>query len=80
MIHISKLPMLMERLDKNKRRVPFSLIYVKSSGECINIPEAVCTSTFAGNRTANIMLLPSKEVRTISMIGIMKFNDQDVIV
>ena len=80
MIHASKLPLLMERLGKDRRRVPFSLSFVKSTGELIQVAEAVCTSTYHANRTANIMLLPSKEVRTIPLISILRINNEDVFV
>ena len=80
MIHASKLPILMQRLGKDRRRVPFSLSFVKSTGEIIHVAEAVCTSTFHANRTANIMLLPSKEVRTLPLISIIRFNSEDVFV
>ena len=65
----------MERKDGHKRRVPFSLTFTKKNGEKVNVEQAVCTSTFQENRTANIMLLPSMEVRTIYLIGITRFND-----
>lgn len=81
MIHISRLPDLMERVDKNKKRVPFSLVFVKkSTGEVLNAKEVVCTSTFAENRTANILFVDSREVRKISMLSIIRFNDEEVFV
>jgi len=70
----------MERLDKDRRRVVFSLQYVKENGEKIEIPSAVCTSTFNANDTANIKLLPSQELRTVSFMGIVRFNDEEVFV
>ncbi len=70
----------MQRLGKDRRRVPFSLSFVKSTGEIIHVTEAVCTSTYHANRTANIMLLPSKEVRTLPLISIIRFNSEDVFV
>lgn len=79
MIHKSKLPKLMERVDKDHKRVPFSIVYVKSNGEVININSAVCTSTFNAG-TANIKLLPSHEVRTVTLMGIIRFNDEEVFV
>ena len=80
MIHTSKLPLLMERLDKTRRRISFSLSFVKSTGEIIEVAEAVCTSSYHANRTANIMFLPSKEVRTIPLISIIRFNSEDIFV
>jgi len=78
MIHISQLPMLMERLDKNRRRIPFSCEVVTKSGEKLPVAECVCTSTFSADRTANIMFLPSMEVRKVYIIGIIRFNDEEV--
>ena len=81
MIHISKLQQLLERVDGNKRRVPFELTFIKkSTGEKVDVQKAVCTSTFAENRTANIMFYPSMETRTISMLSIVKFNGEEVFV
>lgn len=80
MIHIGALSILMERKDGNKRRVSFSLTFTKKNGEKVNVEQAVCTSTFQGKRTANIMLIPSMEVRTIYLIGITRINDQEVFV
>jgi len=76
MIHLSKLSLLMERLDKNRRKVPFSLTFVKSTGELVEIKEAVCTSTFNENHTANIMILPSREIRKIYLVSIIRFNNE----
>lgn len=69
----------MERKDGNKRRIPFSLTFHKENGENIDVEKAVCTSTFH-KRTANIMFLPSMEVRTIHLIGITRFNGEEVFV
>jgi uncharacterized protein YjfI (DUF2170 family) len=80
MIHKSKLQVLMERVDKHHKRVLFSIVYVKENGEKIIINSAVCTSTFNENDTANIKLLPSHEVRTVSIMGIIRFNDEEVFV
>jgi len=80
MIHIGRLPQLMERSDKHKKRVPFSCEVVTASGERIKVDECVCTSTFSQNRTANIMFLPSMEVRKVYLIGFVRFNDEEVYV
>lgn len=81
MIHISKLGLLMERKGADKRRIPFTMEFVKqSTGQVVEVKEAVCTSTFSENRSANIMFLPSLEVRKISMLSIIKFNGEEVFV
>jgi len=36
-----------------------------STGEIVTVNEAVCTSSYSGNRTFNIMFLPSMQVRKI---------------
>lgn len=80
MIHIGRLPQLMERLDKNRRRIPFSCEVIVKSGERIKVEECVCTSTYSADRTANLMFLPSMEVRTVYLIGIVRFNDEEVFI
>ena len=80
MIHIGRLPQLMERLDKNRRRIPFSCEVIVKSGERIKVDECVCTSIFSGARSANLMFLPSMEVRKVYIIGIVRFNDEEVYV
>ena len=80
MIHASKLSFLMERFDKDRRRVSFSLSFVKSTGEIVEVRDAVCTSTHNESRTANIMLLPSREIRKIFLISIIRFNNEEVFV
>jgi len=80
MIHIGRLPQLMERLDKDRRRIPFSCEVIVKSGERIKVAECVCTSTHSKNRTANLMFLPSMEVRTVYLIAIVRFNDEEVFI
>jgi len=80
MIHIGRLPQLIERLGKDRRRIPFSCEVIVKSGERIKIDECVCTSTYNESRTANLMLLPSMEVRTVYMIGIVRFNGEEVFI
>lgn len=71
----------MERVSPGKKKVPFSMKFVKqSTGEVVNVEKAICTSTFAENRTANIMFLPSEQIRKISMLSILSFNDEEVFV
>ncbi|MGE5318498.1 MAG: hypothetical protein ACM3ME_10925 [Chloroflexota bacterium] len=81
MIHLSKIVQLMEMKGKDRRPKPFSLKFVKSSGELVTVNEAVYTSSFNGgdgNATVNMMFLPSKEVRKIKLLSIIEFNGQEV--
>jgi hypothetical protein len=71
----------MERVDKDKRRVPFSLKFVKAStGEIVTVKEAVCTSSSNGNvgGTVNIMFKPSMEIRKVRVLSIIEFNGFEV--
>jgi len=79
MIHISKLHILMEKKDQNGRRLPFSLKFVKAStGEVVTINQAVLTSSYEGNRTYNIKLLPSGQVRKIRQLSVVEFEGEKV--
>jgi len=79
MIHYSRLNMLMDRFDKDNRRIPFSLKFVKmSTGEVVSVNEAVCTSSFNQANTLNLLFLPSLQVRKIRRISIIEFNGQQV--
>jgi len=74
MIHISRIPQIMERKDRHGKPVPFSLKYVKvSTGEIIEISNAVLTSTYHYG-TVNIMLLESKQLRKLHLPLIVEFN------
>lgn len=71
----------MERVDKNKKRVPFSIGFVKmSTGEVVHGKEVVCTSSNNGDGspTVNIMFLPSMEIRKIHIISVIQFNEHTV--
>jgi len=69
----------MERKDEDKRRIPFSLKFVKmSSGQVVEVKNAVCTSSFHEGITCNILLLPSMQLRKIRRISIIEFNKQEV--
>jgi len=79
MIHYSKLGLLLERKDRDNRRVPFSLKFVKlSTGDIVHVENAVCTSSHNNPKTVNIMILSSLQVRKIRMISIIEFNGSEV--
>jgi hypothetical protein len=79
MIHYSRLDMLMQKIDAQKRRVPFSLKFVKlTTGQIVDVKQAVCTSSYSANRTVNIMFIESMQVRTIRKILIIEFNGHEV--
>jgi hypothetical protein len=83
MIHLSKIVQLMEMRGQDRRPKPFSLKFVKSTGQLVTVPEAVCTSSYSGgegNATVNIMCLPSKEVRKVKVLSIIEFNEQAVFI
>lgn len=82
MIHLSKIVTLMERTGKDRKPVPFSCKFVKSTGELVIVNEAVCTSSYSGgedgNVTVNLMFLQSKEVRKVRVVSIIEFNGEEV--
>ena len=79
MIHISKIPQLMERKDARGNPLPFSLKYVKkSTGETISIKGAVLTSSFQYGGTINIMVLSSGETRKLILPLVTEFNNTEV--
>jgi hypothetical protein len=68
----------MERFDKDRRRLPFSMKFVKlSTGEVVTVSSAVCTSSH-NQGTVNIMFLPSMQVRKVWVISIIEFNGLEV--
>ncbi|MBW6491873.1 MAG: hypothetical protein K0B15_11845 [Lentimicrobium sp.] len=69
----------MERKDPQKQRIPFSLKFIKmSTGQIVNVKEAVCTSSYNEGKTCNLLFLPSLQVRKIHIISIVEFNGQEV--
>jgi hypothetical protein len=69
----------MERKGPDKKRIPFSLSFVKmSTGQIVKVEQAVCSSNFPGNKTCNLLFLPSNQVRKIHLIAIIEFNEQEV--
>jgi hypothetical protein len=78
MIHVSKLPQIMERKDKNGKPVPFSFKYVKKeSGEIINIESAILTSSYHRG-SVNVRILPSSEIRKLILPLFIEFNKTTV--
>ena len=74
MIHLSKVLVLMDS------KSPFSLSFVKkSTGEIIEVKEAVSTSSSFENRTHNIQFTESNQIRKIKNILIVGFNGLKVV-
>lgn len=66
---------VMQRLDGNGKRVPFSLRFVKKdTGEIINIQEAILLSYYMKKRTITIKILGSEQIRGIRTSLIIEFN------
>lgn len=75
MIHISRIPQIMERKTPDRKPMPFSLKYVKkSTGEIIDIRDAVLTSSHHQG-TINIKILSSGEIRKLILPLIVEFNN-----
>lgn len=69
----------MEKKDPNGRRLPFSLKFVKAStGEVVTIKQAVLTSSYEGNRTYNLKLLPSGQIRKIRQLSVVEIEGEKV--
>ncbi len=74
MIHISKIHEMVGLLKE------FSIKWVATSGEIISCERCTCTSFHGEGRTLNLMLLPSKEIRTVNRVTIIEFNGEEVTV
>lgn len=80
MIHISKIPLIIERNDERGNRVPFTISFIKkSTGEIVH-GECICTSYFGNNKTLNLKFVSSGQTRKIHLIQIIKFNNKQVFV
>ena len=65
----------MEKKDPNGRRLPFSLNFVKAStGVVVSVNQAVLTYSYEGNRTYNLKMLPSGQVRKIRQLSVVEFE------
>ena len=73
MIHVSKINTLVESIRE------FSVSWVAESGEIIRCDRCTCTSFHGNGRTFNIMLLPSRETRTVNRYTLVEFNGEEVV-
>lgn len=78
MIHISKLSVIMERVN-NGQPVPFSFKAVKKSGEIIEGQNCILTSSYHKNNTLNIKF-PNGQLRKLRKVGIIEINGTEVVV
>lgn len=74
MIHISKIHEMVGLIKE------FSIKWVAASGEVISCERCTCTSFHGEGTTLNLMLLPSKEIRTVNRLTIIEFNREEVTV
>lgn len=72
--------MMMERVDENGNRVPFSMRYVTMRGEIQEFKNVVTTSVNVRKRMRTIRFLDSGEQRTIHDVLILNVNDTKIIV
>jgi len=56
----------------------FSMTFVESSGALVEVPDCICTSKFAPNRTINIKITASGQIRKVRTCTIIKFNGEEV--
>ncbi len=74
MLHFSKILSIAQRKDKKGKPVPFSLKFVKAStGEIVTVDSATLTSSHHSG-TMNIKILPSNQIRKITLALIVEFN------
>lgn len=76
MLHFSKLIPTVERKDDKGKPIPFSISYLKSTGEIIEAESVVCTST-SHKGTINIKW-PNNEIRKVRTVTIMKINNKKI--
>jgi hypothetical protein len=78
MLHSSRIYLVAQRQVKGEY-VPFSLEFVKESGEIVNIQSCIFQNEYKPNRTMDIKL-PGGEIRTIRTSTIINFNGEEVFV
>jgi len=81
LIHVTKLNELTERKDKFRKPLPFQFKYIKkSTGEIIEVDEAIVTSSYNANRTRNVQILASGEIRKLRDLCFIEYNNTEVYV
>ena len=73
MISQSKITTLVEHLKE------FSIVWVAEDGELVRVDHCRLTSFHGSGQTFNIMLLPSKEIRSVNRYTVIEFNGEEVI-
>lgn len=79
MIKVSAIPETVLILSGKKiiSQPHFSMTFVESSGALVEVPDCICTSKFAPNRTINIRITSSGEKRKVRTCTIIRFNSQE---
>lgn len=73
MIHVSKIHTLVETIKE------FSIKWISEGGEIISCDRCVSTSFHGKGNTFNVMLLPSREIRTVNRYTLLEFNGEEVV-
>lgn len=73
MISAAKIHELVQHLQE------FSITWIATDGSIVKVPQCRCTSFHGAGDTMNVLILPSKEVRTVNRNTIIEFNGEEVI-
>lgn len=73
MISASRIHELVQQLQE------FSISWIAVDGSIVKVKQCRCTSFHGSGDTLNILILPSKEVRTVNRNTIIEFNGEEVI-
>ena len=79
MIHVSKIPTILERKDSSGKPVTFSFKAITLKGELIDGDGCCMTSHHQTGRTINIKF-PGGQFRKLKLISFIEFNGQEVII
>lgn len=74
MLHVSEISHIAERKLPDGKHKPFSLKFVKSSGDVVSADNVVMTSSHSLGRTINI-LFPNGQIRKVRTASIIEFNN-----
>ena len=82
MINVSEIPsIVLKRVGKKIIEQPtFSLCFVADDGRLVEVDECICTSAFHRNRTINIRIASSGEIRKVRTITIIRYNGVETVV
>lgn len=56
-----------------------SIKWIAADGAIISVDKAICTSFHGSGDTFNIMILPSREVRTVNRYTVIEINGEEVV-